>query len=107
VLVAPPEGAVLDNYPRTLRLEWAAVSDPAGVRFYRVELELGFPSSPGDWNPIPTTSGYYGDCAGYLTRTFCTTTNFPGANPGRWRVIVSNGSHNETASVWRAFRFTG
>jgi hypothetical protein len=103
-LLAPPDGAVLDSLPRTVTLEWAAVSDPTGVGYYRVEIDLGYPDSP-DWTRIPDQSGYYGTCAGELTQTSCTTFNFPGAQPGRWRVIVANGSRNETASVWRTFRF--
>jgi hypothetical protein len=106
VLVAPADGAVLDTYPRTVALEWAAVTDSTGVRFYRIEIELGYPGQPDTWTPIPQGSGYYGDCAGHLTRTSCSTTNFPGAQPGRWRVIVANGEKRETASVWRTFRFS-
>jgi hypothetical protein len=104
-LLAPADGAVLDSYPRTVTLEWAAVSDLSGVRYYRVEIDLGYPSSP-DWDRIPDQSGYYGSCVGQITRTSCTTFGFPGAQPGRWRVIVANGNRNETASVWRTFRFT-
>jgi hypothetical protein len=76
------------------------------VRFYRVAIELGYPGQPTVWDPIPDRSGYYGTCEGFLTSTSCSTTSFPGANPGRWRVIVANMSGNETASVWRTFRFT-
>ena len=104
-LLAPPDGAVFDNYPRTVTLEWAAVSDPTGVEFYRVEMDLGYPSSP-EWDRLSDQSGYYGTCAGRLSRTSCTTSNFPGAQPGRWRVIVVNGNQNATASVWRTFQFT-
>jgi hypothetical protein len=71
-LLAPPDGAVLDNYPRSVTLEWAAVFDPSGVRYYRLEIDMGYPSSP-DWTRIPDQSGYYGTCAGELTRTSCTT----------------------------------
>ncbi len=106
VLVRPADGATLDAYPRAVTLEWAPVDDPAGVRSYRVEIELGYPNQPDVWDPIPDSSGYYGSCAGYLTATSCTTTNFPGAQPGRWRVIVANRNDKEAASVWRTFRFT-
>jgi hypothetical protein len=76
------------------------------VRAYRVEIELGYPNEPDVWTPIPNGSGYYGSCAGHLTVTSCTTTNFPGAQPGRWRVIVANANARESASVWRTFRFS-
>lgn len=46
------------------------------------------------------------NCVGQLSTTTCTTFGFPGAQPGRWSVVVAYGRGNETASPWRTFRFT-
>jgi hypothetical protein len=102
-LVSPPDGSVLSTYPRVVTLEWAP--PPLAVK-YRVEIDLGQPNLPDRWDRIPDTSGYYGTCAGWMAKTSCTTVNFPGAQPGRWRVIAASATGEERASVWRTFRFS-
>lgn len=100
-VLAPAEGAVFDNYPRTLFIEWTAVP---GATSYTIELQLGYLGSPGQWTPLSQSSGYYGSCAGALTVTSCSTPNFPGANPGRLRVTAATTGLPQR-SAWRYFRF--
>jgi hypothetical protein len=89
-LLAPPDGSVFSNYPRSLRLQWTPVADPPGLRYY-VEME----SWSGGWWGLSQGSGYYGNCVGLLATTTCTTLTFPGAQPGRWRVSAYD------AAGWR------
>jgi hypothetical protein len=102
-LVSPVNGAVLSTYPRVLPLEWAA---PTLAVRYRVEIDLGYSNLPDRWDLIPDNSGYYGNCRGWLKVTSCATFNFPGAQPGRWRIIAASETGEERASVWRTFLFT-
>jgi hypothetical protein len=86
-------------------LQWTEAANLSGA-YYFVEIELGYPNSP-NWTPIPQSSGYYGDCKGRLYRTSCTTLNFPGAQPGRWRVTAENVFGDQVGPTpWWTFRFT-
>lgn len=103
-LLSPPDGAVLSTFPRVVPLAWAPAS--LAVR-YRVEIDLGYSNLPDRWDRIPDIpGGYYGSCSGWMTGTSCATVNFPGAQPGRWRVIARSAAGEERASVWWTFRFS-
>jgi hypothetical protein len=88
-----------------MTLQWTEVSDPSGVS-HIVEIELGYPGSP-EWTPLAQSAGGYGDCAGRVRATACTTRDFPGDQPGRWRVTAETGSGKGAGPTpWRTFRFT-
>jgi hypothetical protein len=104
ILVSPTDRSVLSTFPRVVPLEWAA---PSLAVKYRVEIDLGYPDLPDRWDRIPDIrGGYYGTCSGWITKTSCATVGFPGAQPGRWRVIAAGATGEERASVWWSFRFS-
>ena len=98
-LVAPPEGAVLTFFPRTIDFEWKAV--PGAAR-YGIQVDCYHCCAVDQWcseaNPrvMPRHE---------VTATRFTT-EFPGSQPGRWRVwaIDSSGQPGPRTS-WREFTF--
>jgi hypothetical protein len=94
--LSPPDGAVLTNSPRRLRLQWTEV---ANARSYRVQLQVQDPID-SSWFPHPRALG---------ERVVSSTRfnlEFIGSQPGRWRVaaIGSQGEEGEY-SAWSYFAF--
>src|SRR5437762_6226306 len=79
-IVAPPEGAVLTFFPRNIDFEWAPVD---GAARYIVEVDCYLCCAPDRWcsdvGPNRTTRSE-------AASTTFTSTEFPGNQPGRWRV---------------------
>ena len=86
-LVSPADKAVLTNFPRETKFEWKPL---AGAKSYELEVEI----NDGQWKMIKNEK-----CAGVRA-----TVNFPGDNPGRWRVraVFDEGSF----SPWKSSEFS-
>jgi len=97
VLIAPDDGSVFSNFPRTTHFQWEPVS---GAKTYTVEVQLlnQIDGSPDEWV----------DCllkTGVAEPSF--TYGFPGMDSGRWRVWGVNPKGVEgDKSPWRQFRYT-
>jgi hypothetical protein len=96
VLREPPDGQVYGHVPRSTTLEWAGVDMATG---YRVEVEYGERSRSGNqWTPLFTKE----------PRETRLEFEFPGDQPGRWRVsaISSTGEASPSEpSGWRTFLY--
>lgn len=93
VQVSPANGWVFRNFPRTATFTWNAVSG-SGTITYNIEIE----KNTGTWTDHVVQTG--------LTGTSYTMPQFPGDNPGRWRVWATSsvgGAGNK--SDWRTFSF--
>ena len=79
-LVAPPEGAVLTFFPRTIDFEWAPVD---GAVRYVVEVDCYMCCAAERWcsdvGPNRTTRSE-------VAAARLIGSEFPGNQPGRWRV---------------------
>jgi lysophospholipase L1-like esterase len=98
-LSTPPEGAILNTYPRITTLRWQPV---AGATGYRVEVVRGLqsPQSGVQWIEPPAT---------YLITDTCHTFEFCGAQPGRWRITALDDTKRHTDSApsqWNTFTYT-
>jgi hypothetical protein len=96
-LFAPADGESFRRRPpRMLQLEWRKV--PGATR-YMVELEMQNPLT-GVWMPAPVTVNKQS------TSTERLFVEFPGDQPGRWRVVAYNinGAESRT-SDWSHFEF--
>jgi hypothetical protein len=93
-LVAPIDGTIFNNYPRTTTLEWAAVP---GASKYIVEIEACNRNKAECFTLKPLRE------AKSTTYSF----NFVGSQPGRWRVwaIDANGQAG-VKSDWWSFTYT-
>lgn len=95
-LLAPTDGQQFNKYPRTIALEWRPLP---GAQRYLVEIEMQHPNT-GVWMPAPVD----------LNRQIVTEAKifieFPGAQPGRWRVQALDESNAKSQfSEWRRFEF--
>ena len=95
-LLAPDDGHIMDNMPRNVVLTWRKV--PGAVR-YQVEVQMQNPLD-GLWMPTPI------ELNRRLVDTERLQINFPGSQPGRWRVTAINGEGTRSrACDWRRFEF--
>ena len=93
VLISPPDGSELANYPRITTCKWGAV---AGAIKYQFEAEFWEPIQ-GQWVPR------YSSNVSATTYTF----EFVGKQPGRWRVAaVAAGGQVGAFSGWWGFVYT-
>lgn len=96
-MLAPAEGAVLDNYPRQTTLRWTAVP---GAATYTVKVEYCELSGCQD-----STARALKLATGLTSTSY--TFEFVGAVPGRWRVwAVSADGHEGPKPRFREFRYT-
>ncbi|MCM1564474.1 MAG: hypothetical protein NC238_00700 [Dehalobacter sp.] len=93
--LAPPDGSTYVNvYPRTTTLSWSPVE---GADSYLVEIEF-YSRSNNVWisgDPVTATGTSY-------------TFNFPGDQPGRWRVTALDSTGLRIASdpsAWSTFEY--
>lgn len=102
---SPADGAVLDRYPRTTRLEWAAVE---GAASYAVEVDYckgGRQYSEGCFDPQPLSVSDNPPTRGITGTTY--EFDFIGMCPGRWRVwAVARDGREGFKSPWRRFVYT-
>jgi TonB family protein len=97
-LIAPPDGVVLTNFPRTATLEWSPV--PGAVQ-YRVHVDCFDCCRTGAWcsDVLPSMP----IAASATTRHEATV---PGDNRARWRVwAVDRQSQEGSKSEWRHLSF--
>lgn len=99
----PQEGMVFHNLPRTTSIRWKAVS---GAASYIVELDCLNCCASGKWcselgRPWKVVRGIRAvSSPGYKFE-------FPGAQPGRWRVwAVDHDGREGEKSPWRTFRYS-
>jgi len=92
--LAPANGSEFNQFPRKTTLKWSPVT---GAVAYKVEAEYQTPDT-GEWsratpsNEIKATEYEF---------------EFPGAQPGRWRVwAVDANGHEGPKSDWWTFRYT-
>jgi eukaryotic-like serine/threonine-protein kinase len=98
--LAPPNGAVFSNYPRTTTLSWSAVPKAAT---YTVELDCFQCCAVNKWC---TQVGKTWQIVTGITSTGYVF-NWVGAQPGRWRVrAVGPGGAKGRRSPWSEFRYT-
>lgn len=93
-LVSPVDGHVYEKMPpRSMALEWRAM--PGAVR-YEVEIEMQNVNT-GVWMPAPV------EISRTITDQTKLFTEFPGAQPGRWRVtgISAGDTRSQTSDWWR------
>jgi TonB family protein len=98
-LVAPDEGAVLTFFPRTIDFEWRAVP---GAATYGIEVDCYHCCATDQWcsdaNPRALPR--------HVVTATRFTTEFPGNQPGRWRVWAIDGAGRPGARTpWREFTF--
>ena len=87
-LISPADGTTYDHYPRTTYLRWSTPTDVA-VDHYYVEIQCYYSGTWGTWHTDTTENTWY-------------TTDFVGAQPGRWRVIANLG--NGEWGPWTEYR---
>lgn len=98
-LIAPPDGTVSDNFPRTLTLTWSPVP---GAASYLVEIMACSNSNPNECFSHPMIEQTTRE-----TTTTSYTFNFIGAQPGKWRVTPLDANRKlGTPSVWWTFKYT-
>jgi TonB family protein len=98
-LVSPPEGAVLTFFPRLIDFEWTPV--PGAVR-YRIEVDCyqccAADKRCSDVNPSTVQMREV-----ELPKS---TSEFPGNQPGRWRVsAIDSRGQPGAPTAWRQFTF--
>ncbi len=96
--LAPPDRALFDVYPRVIELDW---TDVGGAMSYDVQVDGGdLWAEPHWWD---TTSGWF-VWEERIVATSGWTTDFVGAQPGRWRVrgLDARGVAGP-ASAWQVF----
>ena len=98
-LVAPPEGAVLTFFPRTIDFEWNAV--PAAAT-YEIEVDCYHCCATDRWCSDVNPRGV----PRHQVTATKFTTEFPGNQPGRWRVWAIDGAGRPgPRTPWREFTF--
>jgi eukaryotic-like serine/threonine-protein kinase len=98
--LAPPNGAVFSNYPRTTTLRWVPVANAAT---YSVELDCFQCCAANKWC---TAVGQTWQIVTGLTATQYVF-NWVGAQPGRWRVwAVGPRGRVGRKSRWSKFIYT-
>ena len=96
VLLSPEEGEVMKHMPRKVRLTWLKID---GASRYQVEVQMQNPRD-GVWMPTPVALNRR------IVETESMSINFPGSQPGRWRVTaISVKGTRSRASDWRKFEF--
>jgi hypothetical protein len=97
VPASPLNGSILTNFPRTTKLKWETV---ANANSYMVEIDYRMPG-PEVNNPWATLTTFN-------TSNLEVSFNFPGDQPGRWRVIAidRNGVNRQSQpSAWQSFEY--
>jgi TonB family protein len=97
-LIAPADGVVLTNFPRTASLEWSPVP---GAFEYRVQVDCYDCCRTGAWcsDVLPSPP-----LATSVTTRYIAT--IPGDNRARWRVwAIDNRSREGLKSEWRHLSF--
>jgi hypothetical protein len=91
VLVSPIEGAKLNMIPRKTIFEWKHVE---GASKYEIEVEY----SDGKWHLLKNAS---------TNLVSYTLPDFPGAQPGRWRVRSFSKATGKAGvyTAWRTFTY--
>jgi TonB family protein len=96
-LISPEDGAVLAVFPRQTTVRWAPSPNAAS---YLVEWDYGY---NGVWHLEDQKMPDFGIPVQGTEFTF----DFPGAQPGRWRVYPVNAAGQRGApSEWRTFRYS-
>ncbi|HVG33830.1 MAG TPA: carboxypeptidase-like regulatory domain-containing protein [Pyrinomonadaceae bacterium] len=102
VQLSPAENKVFDFFPRTTKLEWAAVE---GAVSYTVEVDYCLGGERGVKecvNPQPFNSRSNPPMSGLTSTSY--EFKFIGAQPGRWRVwAVDREGREGFKSPWRTF----
>lgn len=98
--LTPPDGKVINRFPRTTTLRWEEVS---GAASYTVEIDCFQCCKPNAWC---TDVGQTYKVVPNLEDTSYTF-DFVGAQPGRWRVwaVGANGQESPKSGWWE-FRYT-
>lgn len=98
--IAPPDGSVFDHYPRTTVLQWSKIP---GASSYVIEIDCYHCCEVDQWC---TDIGQEWKITSDITSESFST-EFVGAQPGRWRVwaVDSNGVESPK-SPWWVFRYT-
>jgi hypothetical protein len=95
----PRDGTVFDNYPRETKFGWSAVS---GATRYIIEIQFCQNEGCND-----TTAHRWAKISVKSVAGTTYTTEFVGAQPGRWRVWAINANGLETPkSDWWEFYYT-
>jgi TonB family protein len=96
-LIAPPDHALFDSYPRRLSCKWAPA---AGALSYLLEWDyMEHDAWHAESQGIPGTA--------FVVNGTKYTFNFTGAQSGRWRVWpVNNTGQRGNPSEWRTFRYS-
>ena len=98
-LLSPPEGAVLTLFPRLIDFEWTPV---AGAARYRIEVDCYHCCATDKWCSDMKPSAV--QMREVAATTF--TTEFPGNQPGRWRICAIDAQGRTGAkTAWRQFTF--
>lgn len=100
-ITAPTEGQAFSNFPRTVTVTWAGVTDASSNPVtYKLDIQVLAGDGSGtvieDMNDDNDARG----CQGTVTTTSCTF-EFPGNNPGRVRIQAIDAKGN--ASAFSAF----
>jgi Ca-activated chloride channel family protein len=98
-LVSPPEGAVLTFFPRLIDFEWMPVPGAAG---YRIEIDCYHCCVTDKWCSDVNPAAVQARDVKVPTATI----EFPGNQPGRWRVSAIDAQGRPGAkTAWRQFTF--
>jgi TonB family protein len=98
--LAPPEGAILTFFPRTIDFEWSPAAAPAT---YGIEVDCYGCCEVQQWCTDVRKPAHVAEKLRIPKHTY----NFPGDQPGRWRVwAVSADGRAGAKSAWREFVFT-
>jgi hypothetical protein len=96
VLLAPVDGAVFSNYPRTVKLKWQASKGEIPIT-YILKIQYDTRETPGSfegsYSPVTLTNIEY-------------SLDFVGKGRGRWCVMSKNDFGASEYSGWRYFQFT-
>jgi len=94
--ISPEDGRIMSQFPRNVVLTWRKVE---GAERYMVEVEMQNPLD-GRWMPTPVGLNRR------LVDTERLQIEFPGSQPGRWRVVaISPDGAKSRASEWWRFEF--
>ena len=107
VQLSPLDRTILDNFPRTTKLEWAPVS---GALSYAFEVESCWRVRP-EWRKYVPENGECFNPSPYLEKLRLNDTTyefvFKGAQPGRWRVwAIDKDRRPGIKSPWRKFEYS-
>jgi hypothetical protein len=98
VLVSPADGSVFNKYPRKTTFTWQPVPKASKYIFEMMACSNGNPSDCFAW-PVDKPQS--------VTTSTSITSNFVGAQPGKWRVTaVDARGVAGTPSQWWTFKYT-